>query len=117
REIGQQDLDSITSKMLELIEKDEPFVKERLLTEDAVEHLMQEGLTEKAQLFEQKGHLYSSLYFLNKLGNYFYGNLLPSTGYISNFDLVKYFDGLLLKVPQPVNFHELQEAPKQKKLF
>jgi uridine kinase len=42
---------------------------------------------------------------------------LPSTGYITNFDLVKYFDGLLLKVPTPGNFNELQEAPKQKKLF
>jgi uridine kinase len=46
--------------MQEFVDKDEPFVKERLLTEDAVDHLMQEGLTEKAQLFEQKGHLYSS---------------------------------------------------------
>ena len=117
REISDQDVEAVKKKMREIAEKDEPFVKERLLTEDAVEHLMQEGLTEKAQLFEQKGHLYSSLYFLDNLGDYFYGNLLPSTGYITNFDLVKYFDGLLLKVPTPGNFNQLQEAPKQKKLF
>ncbi len=117
REIDERDVEAIKSKMQLFIGKDESFVKERLLTEDAVEHLVQEGLTEKAQLFEQRGHLYSSLYFLNNLGDYFYGNLLPSTGYITNFNLVKYFDGLLLKVPKPFNFNELQEAPKQKKLF
>jgi uridine kinase len=117
RDIEERDVEDIKNKIQEIIEKDEPFIKERLLTEDAVEHLMQEGLGEKAQLFEQKGHLYSSLYYLNNLGNYFYGNLLPSTGYITNFNLVKYFDGLLLKVPSPANFNELQEAPKQKKLF
>lgn len=117
RQIDEGDVEAVKNKMQEFIDKDEPFVKERLLTEDAVEHLLQEGLKEKAQLFEQKGHLYSSLYYLNNLGDYFYGNLLPSTGYITNFDLVKYFDGLLLKVPTPGNFDELQEAPKQKKLF
>ncbi len=117
REIDERDVEAVKNKMQEFIDKDEPFVKERLLTEDAVEHLLQEGLTEKAQLFEQRGHLYSSLYFLNNLGDYFYGNLLPSTGYISNFNLEKYFDGLLLKVPKPGNFNELQEAPQQKKLF
>jgi uridine kinase len=117
REITETDVQNIKDEMQKLIQKDIPFIKERLLTEDAVDHLMKEGLAEKAQLFEQRGNFYSSLYFLNDLGNYFYGNLLPSTGYLSNFDLVKYFDGLLLKVPRPGNFNELQEAPKQRKLF
>lgn len=117
REIDNEDVKSIIEAMESIIGRDVPFIKERLLTEDAVDHLMKEGLGEKAQLFEQKGHLYSSLYFLGDLGNYFYGNLLPSTGFISNYNLVKYFDGLLLQVPKPGNFNELQEAPTQKKLF
>lgn len=117
RTIAESDVEAVKNRMQEIIDKDVPFIKERLLTEEAVSHLMKEGLGEKAQLFEQRGHLYSSLYYLDNLGNYFYGNLLPSTGYISNFDLNNYFDGLLLKVPRPDNFSELQEAPKQKKLF
>jgi uridine kinase len=88
-----------------------------MLTEVAVDLLMKQGLDEKTQLFEQQGNLYSSLYFLNELGNYFYGNLLPSTGYISKFDLIPYFDGLLLRVPKQENFDELQEIPEQNKLF
>ena len=78
---------------------------------------MKQGLEEKAQLFEQQGNLYSSLYFIDDLGDYFYGNLLPSTGYISKFGLMKYYDGLLLQIPKQDNFNELQEVLEQKKLF
>jgi uridine kinase len=117
REITESDIDLIKKKMRKLIAKNIPFIKKGLLTNDAIEHLMQEGLEEKAQLFEQQGHLFSSLYFLGDLGNYFYGHLLPSTGYLSTFDLKSYFDGLLLQIPNPEKFNELQEAPEQKKLF
>lgn len=117
REITLPDIELIQQEMEEIIEKNIPFIKKGVPTQDAVDHLMREGLEEKAQLFEQKGHLFTSLYFLNDLGNYFYGHLLPSTGYITNFGLMKFYDGILLQVPDPENFNELQEAPRQKKLF
>jgi uridine kinase len=117
RDITEPDIQIIKNEIQELVEKDIPFIKKGLPTQDAVDHLMKEGLDEKALLFEQKGHLFSSLYFLNELGNYFYGHLLPSTGYITNFGLVKYYDGILLRIPNPDNFSELMDAPKQKKLF
>ncbi|WP_372947983.1 nucleoside kinase [Mariniphaga sp.] len=117
REITEPDIQLVRNEMQEIINQNIPFIKKGLPTNDAVEHLMKEGLEEKAQLFEQKGHLFTSLYFLNDLGNYFYGHLLPTTGYITNFGLMKFFDGILLQIPNPDNFSELQEAPKQKKLF
>ena len=117
REITDSDVFSIQQEMKALIESNIPFIKKGMLTAEVVDFLMKQGLEEKAQLFEQQGHLYSSLYFLDDLGNYFYGHLLPSTGYISNFGLVKYFDGLLLQVPKPGNMDELQEVLEQDKLF
>ncbi len=117
REITDRDTELIKAKMQELIDADIPFIKKNLPTPDAIDHLMQEGLEEKARLFEQKGHLFSSLYFLEELGNNFYGHLLPSTGYITNFDLIKFFDGILIRVPKSENFDELQDAPVLEKLF
>lgn len=117
REITESDVFSIQQEMKTLIDQDIPFVKKGMLTTEVVDILMEQGLEEKAQLFEQKGHLYSSLYFLNDLGNYFYGHLMPSTGYLTNFGLVRYFDGLLLQIPKPENFNELQEVLEQDKLF
>jgi len=117
REISESDLFSISQEMRALINADIPFVKKGIITTDAVELLVKQGLEEKAELFEQQGHMYSFLYFLKGLGNYFYGNLMPSTGYISNFGLVPYFDGILLQIPRRKHFNQLRKVELHSKLF
>ena len=57
------------------------------------------------------------MYFLNGYSNYFYGHHVPSTGYLTSFDIVPYFDGILLRVPKPEKFDELNEVEHQEKLF
>ena len=49
--------------------------------------------------------------------DYYYGSLLPSTGYIRKFDIVKYYDGLLLRVPNRQNPEVLEEVVKQEKML
>ena len=117
RVITDSDVLAITHEMKSLINKDIPFVKKEMLTTDAVELLKQQGLNDKALLFEQRGSLYSSLYFLNDLANYFYGHLLPSTGYITNFGLIPYYNGLLLQTPKSKNIEKLHKLTERKKLF
>ena len=117
REITDSDIFTILQEMKSLIHQDIPFVKKRMQTAEVIELLRQQGLVDKAQLFEQQGNLFSSLYFLKNLANYFYGHLLPSTGYILNFGLISYFDGLLLQVPKPKNFDKLHKLVERKKLF
>ena len=60
---------------------------------------------------------YTSYYELDGYINYFYGCLTPSTGYIQDFDLVPYFDGVLLRVPQRTNPTELEPVIRQDKMF
>lgn len=116
-EISESDIFAIQHEMNRLIEKDLPFIKKGMLNEEVVDLLKKSGLFDKARLFEQQGNLYSYLYFLNGFCNYFYGHLLPSTGYISNFGLVKYFDGLLLQIPKRKNFNKLRKVENYNKLF
>jgi uridine kinase len=117
REISDSDVFSIKQEMQHLIDQNLPFLKEGILTDEVVELLERQGLNDKAKLFEQQGHLYSYLYFIKNFGNYFYGHLLPASGYISNFNLLRYFDGILLQIPKPEKFNELQEILDQTKLF
>ncbi len=117
REITDSDVFTIIQEMKSLIAQDIPFIKKRMLTTEVVDLLKQQGLVDKAQLFEQQGNLFSSLYFLKNLANYFYGHLLPSTGYISNFGLISYFNGLLLQMPKPKNIDKLHKLVERKKLF
>lgn len=117
RPVTDSDVFTITQEMKSLISKDIPFIKKGMLTADAVELLKQQGLTDKALLFEQRGNLYSSLYFMNNLANYFYGHLLPSTGYITNFGLIPYYNGLLLQTPKTKKIDKLHKITERKKLF
>ena len=74
-------------------------------------------MNDKARLIESAGMPYTSYYELDGYINYFYGCLTPSTGYIQDFDLVPYFDGVLLRVPQRTNPTELEPVIRQDKMF
>jgi len=117
REITEADVASIKKEMQALIDADLPFVKRDVLTPYAVDLLMKQGLVEKAQLIEQQGQLYTHLYFLDGLADYLFGHLLPSTGYIHNFGLIPYYDGLLLQVPRKKSLNKLRKVSYHDKLF
>jgi len=117
RDLTETDIFAIDQAMKEIILRDYPFEKLGLPTEEAVAMIRAQGLESKANLFEQQGTLYSYLYRMNGLVNYFYGHLLPSAGYITNFGLELYYEGLLLKVPHPDDYKTLQDSLRQNKLF
>jgi len=117
RQITPSDIFELKDEMLRWVKRDIPFEKKGLLTLEAVEELVKQGLEEKAKLFEQQGMLFSYLYYLDSYANYFYGHHVPSSGYLTSFDLVPYFDGILLQVPKPDNFQEMNAVVKQEKLF
>ena len=117
RPITASDIAAIKYEMQQLIADDLPFVKKGLVTTDAIDLLMKQGLEEKAKLIEQQGKLYTHLYFLNDRANYFYGNLMPSTAYLTNFGLVSYYDGILLQVPRRKHFDKLRKVSYHDKLF
>lgn len=117
RPVTDSDIFAIKSEMRQWVEKDVPFIKEGLPTEEAVEICRKQSLDFKAKLFEQQGALFTYLYFMDGLANYFYGHLVPSTGYLKVFDLVPYYEGLLLRIPDPEKFSEVQPCFKLDKLF
>ncbi len=117
RPITDSDVFAIKSEMQQLIDQNIPFEKVGLPTEEVVEICRKQNMRYKAKLFEQQGTLFSYIYFMGDQANYFYGHMVPSTGYLKVFDLVSYYDGLLLRIPNPQKFHEVQAYSKNDKLF
>jgi len=117
RPVNAKDITAIKREMQKLVEKDIPFEKIGLPTEEAVEICNNQNLRYKAKLFSQQGAMFSYLYFMGEKANYFYGHQVPSTGYVQVYDLVPYYDGLLLRIPNPKKFTELQPYSKHDKLF
>ncbi len=115
--INESDIMAIKDKMQQLVQNDIPFRKVGLPNEEVVEICQNQNLLFKAKLFQQQGTLFSYLYFMGDHANYFYGYQVPSTGYLNVFDLVPYYDGLLLLIPNPNHFSEVQSYSKLDKLF
>lgn len=117
RKIELSDVQKIKAQMKEIIQYDIPFERVESHTEDVVRLFRERGMNDKALLLETSGQLYSSYYRLGDTVDYFYGSLAPSTGYIRLFDLIKYYDGLLLRIPSYENPEKLEDVIKQEKML
>lgn len=117
RPIDDSDIFGIKSEMNQIIKKNIVFEKVGLPTEVAVEILENHNLKYKAKLFSQQGAMFSFIYYMGQVPNYFYGHMVPSTGYLNNFDINKYYEGILLRLPNPSNFTEILPFTKLDKLF
>ena len=117
RSIGLDDVQRSKQRMKEIIAENLPFVRYEKHTTEVVELFRQKGMNDKVRLLETSDNLYSYYYTLGDTIDYYYGSLLPSTGYIHLFDLIKYYDGLLLQVPNRSNPNKLEEILKQEKML
>ena len=117
RSVTLEDVTALKRRMQELIAADQPFRRTECHTAEAVRIFHKQGLEDKVKLLETSGSLYTYYYTLDDTVDYYYGNLVPSTGFLYLFDLVKYYDGLLLRIPNRENPTVLDEMVKQEKML
>ncbi len=117
RPVELEDVGAIKQRMQEIIARDIPFHRTECHTAEAVRIFSERGMSDKVKLLETSGSLYTFYYTLDGTVDYYYGNLLPSTGFVYLFDLVKYYDGLLLRIPNKENPMKLDEMVKQEKML
>ena len=117
RPIELEDVQALKKRMQEIIAEDIPFHRIECHATEAARVFSERGMNDKVRLLETSGALYTYYYTLGDTVDYYYGNLLPSTGFIKLFDLVKYYDGLLLRIPNKENPDVLEEVVKQEKML
>ncbi|MEG2071419.1 MAG: nucleoside kinase, partial [Bacteroidales bacterium] len=110
-------VEKLKSKMQELIDKNIPIERMEMLTAEAIEEFKKHGLDDKFQLLRYRNRIFTSVFKMENTINYYYGYLLPSTGYIYLFDLELYESGLLLKIPSRKHPTTLSPTRKSEKLF
>ena len=87
-------------RMQQIVEERISFVRTVLPTEEAIEIFKKNRLNEKVLLFQTRRELYTTVYTLDNVANYFYGYLVPHTGYIKHFQIDRYFgNGLIAMRP------------------
>jgi uridine kinase len=100
--ITDEDIANIEERMRVLAEQNIPFHKTVLKKEGLLKYLEAELSEEKSELLRYAPDVhYIAVYELDGCKNYFYGQMVPSTGYLRYFELHRYETGILLRYPHP----------------
>lgn len=110
--------EKIKKQMQQLVEKNLPFERKIIPSNEAAELFDKVGMKEKAQLIRSSGWLYTNVDILDGTVNAFFFHLVMSTGYLKIFDLVPYQSGMMLFMPDnDKDYSEPGVITKQDKLF
>ena len=103
-----EDVDTVTdeeflaklkARMQELVDKDIIIEKKICATKDMREEFLKRDLPAKSALLKFRRASKINMYELDGYIDYYYGYMVPSTGYLTEFDLVRYDDGFVLVIP------------------
>ncbi len=115
-QLTENEVNSIRERMRTIIERDIRFKRVDCHTSEAIEIFSKIGRSDKVKLLETYDSIYSSYYMLDDYIDYYYGGLLPSTGYIKLFEIEKYGEGVLLRIPNRDCPTTLEDKVDQEKL-
>jgi uridine kinase len=116
-QVTDEDVAQIKTRMQEIVDLDMPFRRTEATTEEAIRVFTERGFSDKVKLLETSGQIYSDYYMLGDTVDYYYGPLVPSAGYLKVWDLERFEDGLLLRVPDWNNPSQVAEKVAQPKTF
>ncbi len=97
--VSKELLDEIQAEMRRLVHADIEIRKNTLHTDLAIAKFMEYGMQDKAKLFRFRRSSHVNLYDMDGFQDYFYGYMVPSTGYLNYFDLLAYEEGFVLVFP------------------
>ncbi len=114
--VSKELLVEIRNEMKRLCQADIQIRKNSIHTDLAVSKFREYGMQDKAKLFRFRRSSHVNLYDIDGFQDYFYGYMVPSTGYLKYFDLFEYETGFILLYP---NEDTKKTAPFQtsKKLY
>lgn len=115
-ELTESEVDDVRTAMYNIIERDIHFRRIECHTDEAIEIFSKIGRPDKVRLLETYDSLYASYYVLEDYIDYYYGGLLPSTGYLKLFEIEKFGEGILLRIPDREHPMSLEDKVPQEKL-
>ena len=115
--LTEEDVKSIQDRMNELVAADLPIIKKPYPVAEAIELFASQGMMDKVKLFKYRRSSYVNVYSLDGYADYYYGYMLPSTGYMKYFQIFSYENGLLLLLPDKTCPTQLEVFEPREKLF
>jgi len=106
--LDADELNRLDAHMRLIVEADEPITKRIVPLEEASGLFTSRDENDKIRLLEQRTRNSLTLYGLRGREDYYYGYMLPSTGYLRHFQLIGLNGGFILQYPRKENPTELK---------
>lgn len=116
-ELTPEEVEMIEKRMREIVDQKFPFVKKIMSISDAKELFKKIGRMDRYNAVEHRNKPYVTVYECDGFEDYFYGYMVPDTGYLKYFKLKHYHSGLIMLYPQNTEPEEIPPFKEQKKLF
>lgn len=115
--VTEEFVESLKKAMKSLVEQDITIGKSVMKTAQAQKHFKERGMSDKERLLRYRTSSNINIYDLDGCLDYFYGFMVPSTGYLHTFDLKIFEDGFMLLYPTKKDPYQLAEFDPAVKLF
>lgn len=118
--INEDNVEAIEKRMKEIVSEDVNLVKENISKDEAKEIFRKFDMDAKEKLLRYREKDNINIYSCGWLKNYFYGYMVPSTGYLKNFKLKFYMPGIIIQFPtkgEPDKIPAFKEQPKLAAIF
>lgn len=110
-------LAAVENRMKELIALDLSIVKTTISVRDAEKFFTRYGNKDVARLMRYRMNSRMNVYVLEDYADYFYGYMVPSTGYLGAFSMELYGDGFVMNLPCKEDVTKLNAFAPRPKLF
>ena len=110
-------LERVEARMRELAAQALPIEKRSVNIDDAVAMFRACGLEDKARLLSYRINSHVNVYTLDGFTDYFYGYMVPDTGYLKSFALEPFADGFILRLPDQADPEKLGDFKPPMKVF
>lgn len=107
----------VGDRMRELADKDLPITKKSYPIDEAMEIFRNNQMEDKEKLFRYRRSSFVNIYCLDGFYDYYYGYMLPSTGYLKYFDVMLYENGILLLLPSMEAPNKIEYFEPKEKFF
>jgi uridine kinase len=117
---SEADLAQIKARMREIVEANVPIRRAAYPLDEARALFEAQGDDDKIRLLESRKKPYLILYELRGFYDYYYGYMVPSTGYLTVFDLAHDGEGFILRYPRrqwPNELLPMTDLPKLRQVF
>ncbi|HQD92863.1 MAG TPA: nucleoside kinase [Bacilli bacterium] len=100
RKVDAQFLTELDNKMQEIIKKDLPITRKKISIEEAYKLYEEKGYYDKVEVLKYREEDTVNVYTVNGYTNYMFGYMVPSTGYLTKYQLLLYHPDFVVQYPR-----------------